>query len=448
MILITTRSSLSVRLVRACAAAFAVILALPGFAAEAPAAPKTEAFAAALADFKAERARVTVAGSALVSDIAALNEAFFSRVDPGALRPPEIAALVRLGAFHYGDKAHALARSTTERLTTLVTRPDADGALAAVLRLRLGGDAGIAAPVRAEWAGEYLRHPALVALLRGEFGDLALDAACGAARTDADKEFLLGLAGQLEATRSSAAAGAIATYWDKIRKLVPEGERRQALRGRLADYLAAALVSGKDDAQISEFREVLENHLALLNGAEARGQLQSAVAPEIHFTWSSREGWKELSDLRGKIVVLDFWATWCGPCVAALPKVAALVERYRGCEVEFVSVTSVQGSILGLRSRAVTDCKGDPEKEMRLMADYIKERTITWPVVFSREPVFNPDYGVRGIPTVVIIAPDGTVRHTSTGFSEAEEIKQIDGLLTEFHRPGPATAAAPSSGQP
>jgi thiol-disulfide isomerase/thioredoxin len=287
-----------------------------------------------------------------------------------------------------------------------------------------------------------------VALLRGEFGDLALDAACGAARTDADKEFLLGLAGQLEATRSSAAAGAIATYWDKIRKLVPEGERRQALRGRLADYLAAALVSGKDDAQISEFREVLENHLALLNGAEARGQLQSAVAPEIHFTWSSREGWKELSDLRGKIVVLDFWATWCGPCVAALPKVAALVERYRGCEVEFVSVTSVQGSILGLRSRAVTDCKGDPEKEMRLMADYIKERTITWPVVFSREPVFNPDYGVRGIPTVVIIAPDGTVRHTSTGFSEAEEIKQIDGLLTEFHRPGPATAAAPSSGQP
>ena len=398
------------------------------------------AFATALADFKAERARIEVAGATLVTDVIAVNEAFFSRIDLGALGPQEIAAIVRSGAFHYGDKAHALARSTTERLTALVPRPNADGALAAALRLRLSGDAGIAAPVRAEWAGEYLHHPALVALLRGEFGDLALDAACGAARTEVEKEFVLGLAGQLEATRSPAAALAISTYWGTIRKLVPEGERRQALRGRIADYLAAALVSGKDDAQISEYREMLENHLALLNGAEARAQLQGGPAPEIHFAWSSREGWKKLSDLRGKIVVLDFWATWCGPCVAALPKVAGLVGRYHGCEVEFVGVTSVQGSIIGLRSGAPVDCKGDPEKEMRLMADYIKERAITWPVVFSREPVFNPDYGVRGIPTAVIIAPDGTVRHNSTGFSEAEEIKQIDALLAEFHLRAPMPA--------
>jgi thiol-disulfide isomerase/thioredoxin len=391
------------------------------------------AFATALADFNAERARITVAGVALTTDVIAVNEAFLGRIDLEALGPQEIAAIVRSGAFHHGDKAHALARSATGRLTAFVSGPDADGALAAALRLRLSGDAGIAAPVRAEWASDYLHHPALVTLLRGEFGDLALDAACGAARTDADKEFVLGLARQLEATRSPAATLAISTYWDNIRRLVPESERRQALRGRLADYLAAALVSGKEDARILEYREMLENTLALLNGAAARGQLQGGPAPEIHFAWSSREGWKKLSDLRGKVVVLDFWATWCGPCVAALPKIAELVGRYRDCEVEFVGVTSVQGSIVGLRSGGTVDCKEDPEKEMRLMADYIKERAITWPVVFSREPVFNPDYGVRGIPTVVVIAPDGTVRHNSMGFSAADEIKQIDTLLAEFH---------------
>ena len=448
MIPIPTRFSLSLRFVRACAVAFTVLWAATGFTAAAAATPTNEAFAVALADLKAERARITVAGVALTTDVIAVNEAFLGRIDLEALGPQEIAAIVRSGAFHHGDKAHALARSATERLTAFVPRPDADGALAAALRLRLSGDAGIAAPVRAEWATEYLHHPVLVALLQGEFGDLALDAACGAARTDADKEFVLGLAGQLEATQSPAAAGAISTYWDTIRRLVPEGERRQALRGRLADYLAAALVSGKEDAQILEYREILENTLALLNGAAARGQLQGGSAPEIHFAWSSHEGWKKLSDLRGKVVVLDFWATWCGPCVAALPKIAALVSRYRDCEVEFVGVTSVQGSIVGLRSGHTVDCKGDPEKEMRLMADYIKERAMTWPVVFSREPVFNPDYGVRGIPTVVIIAPDGTVRHSSMGFSEAEEIKRIDSLLAEFNRPVPPAASSPSSSQP
>jgi thiol-disulfide isomerase/thioredoxin len=396
-----------------------------------------DAFANAVADFKARRARLPQAGTTLLADITAMNEAFLEHIDLNALGPEEIAEVVRLNAFHDGENAHALARSTVARLTTLVPRPDASGALAAALRLRLSGIAGIAPPVRAEWGGEYLRHPALVVLLQGPFSDLALDAACGAAHREAEKEFVLGLAAHLEATRSPAAALSISRYWGYIRSLVPEGERRQTLRRQLADYLAAALIAGRDDSQISEFREILKNDLALLNGAMARGQLHTVTAPEIHFDWSSRAGWKKLSDLRGKIVVLDFWATWCGGCVAALPKMAGLVARYRDYGVEFVGVTSVRGMILGLRGQFVTDCKGDPEKEVRLMADYIKEREITWPIVFSREPVFNPDYGIDAIPTLVIIAPDGSVRQRRTGLSETEEIQWLDALLAEFHRPAP-----------
>jgi len=79
------------------------------------------------------------------------------------------------------------------------------------------------------------------------------------------------------------------------------------------------------------------------------------------------------------------------------------------------------------------DCKGDPEKEMRLMTDYIAQHKITWPIVFSREPVWNPDYGISGIPTITLIAPDGTVRHSAPGFREADEINRIDALLDEFH---------------
>lgn len=171
----------------------------------------------------------------------------------------------------------------------------------------------------------------------------------------------------------------------------------------------------------------------MLKGAEARAEFLGGPAPEIHFIWSSREGLKSLSALRGKVVVLDFWATWCGPCVAAFPKLAELTARYRGFDVEIVGVTSVQGAIIGLGSGVTVDCKGDPEKEMRLMADYIRARKITWPVVFSREPVFNPDYGIQGLPNIAIIAPDGTVRYSAPGLREADKIARIDALLQEFH---------------
>ncbi len=396
-----------------------------------------DAFPKALADLRAERAKTAVTGTTVVHRTEA-NEAFFSRIDLGSLGPKEIAAIVRLNAFAYGDKAHALAAVAIERLTPMAAAPDADGALAAASRVQLSGHAKIASATRAEWAGQYLHHPAVAALLQGEFGDLALEVACSSVRTDADRELVLGLADRLKATRSPAAALALVPYWNKIQRWVPEGERRQALRSRLADFLAAALASGKDDPLIIERHDLLSNQLALLNGAEARGRLQGGAAPEIHFAWSSRNEWKALSDLRGKVVVLDFWATWCGQCIESFPSMAKLAARYRGFDVEIVGVTSVQGAIFGLHAGPSIDCRGDPEKEMRLMAEYIKERGITWPVVFSREPVINPDYGLRGIPTVVIIAPDGTVRHKSEGVSEAEDIAQIDALLAEFRLRVPA----------
>jgi thiol-disulfide isomerase/thioredoxin len=178
---------------------------------------------------------------------------------------------------------------------------------------------------------------------------------------------------------------------------------------------------------------LLERIEQMLAGQAAQEALIGGPAPEIDFIWSSQDGLKKLSDLRGRVVIIDFWATWCGPCVSSFPQVRELTAHYADAPVTVLGVTSLQGNVMGLMQGNV-DTRGDPDRELALMQDYIKERDITWAVAFSEQSVFNPDYAVQGIPYVAIVAPDGTVRHAGLhpGSPLEEKTEKIDALLAEF----------------
>jgi thiol-disulfide isomerase/thioredoxin len=216
-------------------------------------------------------------------------------------------------------------------------------------------------------------------------------------------------------------------------------ERREPLRlATIGALERLALYVDPDDPTLQRWnfaRDIpgyIGNQITRLEGPAIRGTLIGGPAPELDFIWAS--GGRKLAsleELRGKVVVLDFWATWCGPCIASFPKTRELAARYRGYPVEIIGVTSLQGAHYEFGESI--DCTDDPEKEMELMAEYVKGRDITWTVAFASQHVYNPEYNVDGIPRVVIIDAKGRVRDADLHphNDHEREMELIDGLLRE-----------------
>ncbi|MFQ5805562.1 MAG: redoxin domain-containing protein [Phycisphaerae bacterium] len=108
-----------------------------------------------------------------------------------------------------------------------------------------------------------------------------------------------------------------------------------------------------------------------------------------------------LAKLRGKIVVLDFWATWCGPCIKAMPGVQKLHEKFEGKPVAVFGVNTWENKT------------ADP-------AAFMKNNDYTYGLLMNGDEVATA-YGVRALPTFYVIGPDGKILHASKSFSAAGE---------------------------
>jgi thiol-disulfide isomerase/thioredoxin len=212
-------------------------------------------------------------------------------------------------------------------------------------------------------------------------------------------------------------------------------------RMRDAEYYLEHDSAGLSMRNRDIYLENLKQRIAYLEGPCARGELIGYPAPQIDFIWSSDGGAKDLNDLKGSVVVIDFWATWCGPCIRSFPNLRKLQERYNDYPVVFLGVTSIQGSHNDFKNQKRYNLKDQPEAEIGYMPSFMKDMEMTWLVAFSKQDVFNPEFGVRGIPHVAILDPAGKVRYNALRPYEApfHEAEKIDNLLREAGLPFPQT---------
>jgi peroxiredoxin len=152
----------------------------------------------------------------------------------------------------------------------------------------------------------------------------------------------------------------------------------------------------------------------------------TASAPAPDFSLESLDGKAtRLSDFRGKAVLLNFWATWCGPCKIEMPWFVDLQNQYGSQGLQIVGVAM-----------------DDASKED--IAKFAKDMGVNYPVLIGKEAVGDAYGGVPALPETFLIARDGKIMDKIIGLRGKAEIEDAikKALKTQ---PAPNTASAKSS---
>ena len=142
----------------------------------------------------------------------------------------------------------------------------------------------------------------------------------------------------------------------------------------------------------------------------AKQERPPSLAPD--FSLKTLEGQEiVLSKLKGKVLLIDFWATWCGPCRESIPHLVYLHNTYQSKGFE----------VIGL-----SQDKGDAETVRR----FVKSLQIPYPIAIAPEEI-SRSFGVSALPTAFLVDREGKVQHKVLGFNPAIA-KQLTSKIDEL----------------
>jgi len=148
--------------------------------------------------------------------------------------------------------------------------------------------------------------------------------------------------------------------------------------------------------------------------AAATALLQNGAPAPTFQLGAAGGGTVDLAQLRGKVVMINFWASWCGPCRKEMPILEQLNRQYRGKGLALVGV--------------------NVEPDSKAAMNWLKETPVSFPILFDTDSRVSKLYEVAGMPNTVIIDRKGVVRYIHRGYqagAENEYLNQIRQLIRE-----------------
>jgi thiol-disulfide isomerase/thioredoxin len=212
----------------------------------------------------------------------------------------------------------------------------------------------------------------------------------------------------------NAAGVTLANLLSKLKR----DEEARALMRELLD-LGLTLPSAHVYATAVELLADSGDALAVERSIEESGA-HAEAAPEIEVgQWLGRKD-ATLASLRGQVVLLDFWATWCAPCRETMPRLERLHEKYKARGLAVVGLTELYGEADG---KPLT-----PTAELASIAAFKKELRLTYAVGVASNDANNLRYGVRALPATFLVDRRGVVRHVAVGAVDSGE-DALEGVI-------------------